>query len=290
MIREDHGDYFCIAVAAYPEVHTEAWNNVDLPPSEQARILDLQRLLEKQQAGADFIISQFFFDVDNVVLWMKECRKNGITIPILPGYLPIQNYQSFKKFTSWCKTEVPSTIQNRLETCQSDDQAVKEYGVAVAIETCQTLLNSGCQSLHFYTMNLANAVTKILAGMDLIPIQTSRALPWNSALPRRQSHGGVRSDTVSTANRYEEVRPIFWANRQSSYIARTVDWDDYPNGRWGNRKSPAYGELSEYYLAFKRPKVDRKVLWGQPENEKDVWNTFVNFLDGKIKNVRNLSR
>lgn len=101
LIREKHGEYFCIACAGYPEVHTESWNNPDLPPSQQARDLDLVRLLEKQNAGADFIITQFFFDVDNVVAWMQNCKDVGIHIPILPGYLPIQNFNSFKKFTEY---------------------------------------------------------------------------------------------------------------------------------------------------------------------------------------------
>lgn len=68
----------------------------------------------------------------------------------------------------------------------------------------------------------------------------------------------------------DEVRPIFWANRPASYTSRTTDWDEYPNGRWGDARSPAYGELSHYYLEFKRPKVDRQKLWGVPTKPEDV--------------------
>jgi methylenetetrahydrofolate reductase (NADPH) len=103
LIRKEHGDYFCVAVAAYAEVHTESWNNPLLPPSQQCKDLDMQRLKAKINAGADFIITQFFFDTDLFADFIKRVRAAGITVPILPGYLPIQNFQSFQKFTSWCK-------------------------------------------------------------------------------------------------------------------------------------------------------------------------------------------
>ena len=76
MIREEHGDYFCVAVAGYPEVHTECWNSPDLPPSEQMRTLDLDRLKLKQDAGADFIITQFFYDVEHQVREVRGTQGN----------------------------------------------------------------------------------------------------------------------------------------------------------------------------------------------------------------------
>ena len=87
LIRELHGDYFCVAVAAYPEVHTECWNNPDLPPSEQSLAQDLAHLKEKVDAGADFVITQFFYDVDKFLAFAAKCRESGIpaTVPILPG-------------------------------------------------------------------------------------------------------------------------------------------------------------------------------------------------------------
>lgn len=279
LIREEHGDYFCIACAGYAEVHTESWNHPDLPPSQEARLLDLERLKMKQDAGADFIITQFFFDTDNMLQWIRDCRDLGITIPILPGYLPIQNYNSFCKFTSWCKTQVPSEVLQALELIKNDDAAVKKYGTELAIQTCQKLMAGGVKSLHFYTMNLASTVTQVLDGLGLITSGRGglqRELPWQSTMVRRNSFN---------TDRNEQVRPIFWSNRQASYIARTSEWDDFPNGRWGDRASPAYGDLSEYYLAFKRPKVNRKQLWGTPTSEKDVWVVFEGFVEGTVKQL-----
>ncbi|KAE9222357.1 hypothetical protein PF002_g15298 [Phytophthora fragariae] len=116
------------------------------------RALGLQRLKAKQDAGADFIITQFFFDVDNMIHWIADCKDAGITI--LPGYLSIQNYSSLCKFTSWCKTRVPESVLAALDTIKNDDAAVRRYGTQLAAETCQRLLAAGVNSLHFYTMNL----------------------------------------------------------------------------------------------------------------------------------------
>lgn len=297
LIREEHGDYFCIACAGYAEVHTEAWNHPELPPSNEARQLDLARLKLKQDAGADFIITQFFFDVDVMLQWIRDCRAAGITVPILPGYLPIQNYSSFCKFTSWCKTRVPPQVAQDLARIQNDDAAVRRYGADLAVATCKRLLAAGVQSLHFYTMNLASTVTQVLDGLALVPTRSQRGLPWQSTLRRTGSNGSNGNSTNGTSssssshsptshhNGGEQVRPIFWSNRQSSYIARTSAWDDFPNGRWGDRTSPAYGELSEYYLAFKRPKANRKSLWGTPTRAEDVWRVFEQFVDGAVKQL-----
>ncbi|OQR96959.1 methylenetetrahydrofolate reductase [Achlya hypogyna] len=274
-IRQEHGDYFCIAAAGYSEVHTEAWNNPNLPPSDQVRHLDMVRLKEKQDAGADFIITQFFFDVDKLTQWIRDCRTVGIRVPILPGYLPIQNYNSFLKFTNWCKTSVPDHVVQALNSIKNDDAAVKKYGIELAIDTCRKLMGQQL-SLHFYTMNLASSVRSVLEGLNLIPRRHERDLPWGLPMLRRKD---------GSADKIEQVRPIFWSNRASSYVARTSEWDDFPNGRWGDRSSPAYGELSEYYLAYKRPKVARERVWGTPASEQEVWSIFVKFIEGSIKTL-----
>jgi len=90
LIRQEHGDYFCVAVAAYPEVHVECLNSPDLPPSQQARALDLRRLKDKVDAGADFCITQFFYEPEGYLSFTEEALKAGIAVPILPGYMPIQ--------------------------------------------------------------------------------------------------------------------------------------------------------------------------------------------------------
>lgn len=280
LIREEHGDYFCIAVAAYPEVHTECWNNPDLPPSEQSAQLDLDRLKVKVDAGADFIITQFFYDVDIFLKFKEKCRAYGIRVPILPGYLPIQSYQAFKKFSGWCKTRIPRHIRDGLEAVKEDDERVKAFGVKEAVAANRRLLDTAAatseKSIHLYTMNLAQAAGQVLDALGLTPLEQKSKHPLNW---RRRTGGEGKSDKGGVLG---EVRPIYWSNRQSSYVMRTTGWDEFPNGRWGDSRSPAYGELSGYYIAYKRPKVNRVSIWGQPTCEEEVYFCFVRFVDGQL--------
>jgi len=271
LIREEHGDYFCVAVAAYPECHTECWNDKSLPPSQQARQLDLQRVKAKVDAGADFIVTQFFYDAPAYFQWEESARAAGIKCPILPGYMPIQTYKGFKKFTDWCKTAVPAHVAADLAAIKDDDAAVKEYGVQLAVDTCRKLQANGCRTLHFYTMNLSWSVSKVLDALGFLTKAHERSLPWNEPL---QAESGDRAR--------EAVRPIFWVNRAASYISRTKHWDEFPNGRWGSRKSPAFGELSDYYLGAKRTLKDRRDMWGCPQSIADVAAVFVGYVDGKV--------
>jgi methylenetetrahydrofolate reductase (NADPH) len=108
-----------------------------------------------------------------------------------------------------------------------------------------------------------------------MPQPNMRELSW-------QRHMAMAAGTRLGQAQRDEVRPIYWANRPASYTSRTRDWDEYPNGRWGDARSPAYGELSHYYLEYKKPKVDRQALWGVPSKPEDVYDTFVRFLDGRV--------
>lgn len=90
---------------------------------------------------------------------------------------------------------------------------------------CKKLLNHGVLGFHFYTLNLEKSVRLILEGMEFVaPMETVKPLPWNPSLAKNRGK--------------ETVRPIFWRNRTRSYILRTEGWDEYPNGRWGDSRSP----------------------------------------------------
>ncbi len=104
-IRAEFGDYFCICVSGYPEGHLECASLED----------DLQRLKEKVDAGADFIITQLFYDVQLFLDFVRKCRDIGIAVPIIPGIMPIQNYPGFTRMTGFCKTKVPQHIVDALE-------------------------------------------------------------------------------------------------------------------------------------------------------------------------------
>jgi len=270
LIRAEHGDYFCVGVAGYPEVHTSSWNSPYLPPSDQAREQDLIRLKDKVDAGADFIITQFFYDSDVFLKFRERCIEKGISVPIIPGYAPIQNYSSFQRFKSWARPQVPARIENRLKEIKDDDERVQAYGVDVAVEQIGALLRRDVHAIHFYTLNLASAVASILQKLKLRDARTQpRQLPWR---------GLVREQ--------EEVRPIFWAYRHSSYLSRTSAWSEFPNGRWGDARSAATFELGDYYLAEKeRSDLDLREIWGVPQKPSDVASVFVKYMRGEISTL-----
>ncbi|XP_045046461.2 methylenetetrahydrofolate reductase (NADPH) isoform X3 [Desmodus rotundus] len=261
-IRSEFGDYFDICVAGYPKGH----------PDAESFEADLKHLKEKVSAGADFIISQLFFEADTFFLFVKACSEIGITCPILPGIFPIQNYHSLRQLVKLSKLEVPQSIKDVIEPIKDNDDAICNYGIEQAVSLCQKLLASGLvPGLHFYTLNRWKATTEVLKRLGMWTEEPRRPLPWAlSAHPKR---------------REEDVRPIFWASRPKSYIYRTRDWDEFPNGRWGNSSSPAFGELKDYYLFYLKSKAPREELlkmWGeQLTSEKSVFDVFVHYLSGE---------
>eukprot|EP01119_Soliformovum_irregulare_P011238 TRINITY_DN27_c0_g1_i1.p1 TRINITY_DN27_c0_g1~~TRINITY_DN27_c0_g1_i1.p1 ORF type:complete len:583 (+),score=209.04 TRINITY_DN27_c0_g1_i1:93-1841(+) len=255
-IRAEFGNYFCVCVAGYPEGHTDSASLDE----------DLKFLKDKIDAGADMVISQLFYDVDLFVKWVERARALGIKVPIIPGIMPIHGYAGFARMTY--KTFVPKEIQDALEPIKGDDEAVKEYGIKLAVEMCQKLLNAKIPYLHFYTLNLEKSVMSILEALSILDPECRRPLPWNKA-PTRQN---------------EDVRPIFWAHRPKSYVQRTSTWDEFPNGRWGDSRSPAFGELADYHLNHSSSKKEERLaMWGNPKEAKDVWNVWIKYIKGEIQ-------
>lgn len=267
-IREEFGDYFGISVAGYPESHCECGSYEE----------SLQHLKMKVDAGADFVVTQLFFDVDIFLKFVADCREMGITVPIIPGIMPIQTFRSFQRMTSLSgnKISVPQDILDDLQPIKENDEEVQKYGVQLGIRMCKELIKHGVSGIHFYTINLEKSVTEILWGLGLV----SETTGTKRQLPFKQSANCKRGK--------ETVRPIFWANRPKSYIDRTMFWDQFPNGRWGDHTSPAYGELNDYHLSFLHvgAKFDRKSMWGQaPQTVEDIYNTFVSYCQGKINKL-----
>ena len=122
-IKETYGDYFCIGVAGYPEVHLQASSRED----------DIRYLREKVDAGADFVISQLFFDNQTFFQWVADCRLAGINCEIIPGILPILGYDRIHRTIKFTKTKMPDEILNRLEEIKTNDEAVQAYGVEFGI-------------------------------------------------------------------------------------------------------------------------------------------------------------
>ena len=123
-------------------------------------------------------------------------------------------------------------------------------------------------------MNLAQATRMVLEELELLPDVES---PLEKPLPWRPSLGLNRRD--------ENVRPIFWRNRNRSYVARTQDWDEFPNGRWGDSRSPAFGELDSYGVGLKGTNEQNIKLWGTPTSVQDISDLFVRYMQGDIESL-----
>lgn len=148
-------DRFCIAAAGYPETHPESSS------SEK----DIQYLKHKVDKGADFVVTQLFFDNNYYFDFVKRARKAGITIPIVPGIMPITNFKQIKKFTQMCGAKIPETLVQQLEPHQEDLGKTYDIGVEFAINQCRELLDKGAPGLHFYTLNKSRATVDIFTSI-----------------------------------------------------------------------------------------------------------------------------
>lgn len=243
---------------------------------------------DKIDAGANFIFTQMFYDVDIFIAWVKTVRAAGINVPIVPGIAPIQTWNGFIKSTSLSRTTIPQALLDQLEPHKNNDEKVREIGIKLVADMCRRILaeDIGIRGLHFYTMNLEKGTRMLLEELKLVPrVEVVKPLPWRQSLtPNRRT---------------ETIRPIFWANRTKSYLSRTENWDEYPNGRFGDSRSPAYGELDGYGIWIKQTvsaalgsrfarfltflqKEEALKLWGHPTSISEVSALFSKFCRGEL--------
>jgi methylenetetrahydrofolate reductase (NADPH) len=142
----------CIAAACYPEKHTEATDAET----------DLAHLRTKVDAGADFLITQLFFDNADYFRFVERARRAGVSIPIVAGIMPITNLSQIKRFTAMCGARIPAELLARLEAAGDDADLVRSIGVEHATEQCKDLLGRGAPGVHFYTLNRSRATRDIL--------------------------------------------------------------------------------------------------------------------------------
>jgi len=149
-IRKTTGDKFSIGVAGYPEKHPEA----------ASMDVDIDNLKRKQDEGADFVITQLFFDNDYFYNYLEKVRARGITIPIIAGIMPIINISQAVRFTQMCGASIPKPLVASMEGKSDDDQF--KIGIEFASKQCGGLWASGVEGLHFYTLNKYGATEEIL--------------------------------------------------------------------------------------------------------------------------------
>ena len=155
---------FCVGAACFPEIH----------PDAPDRDSDLRYAREKQEAGAGFLMTQLFFDNELYFDFVEQARAAGISVPIVPGIMPITNYGQIKRFTEMCGASIPDALERELNGRADDPEAVAELGVAYATLQCSDLLARGAPGVHFYTLNRSPATRSILAALRA-------AHPWTRA-------------------------------------------------------------------------------------------------------------
>jgi len=327
-IRKQHGDYFCIGVAAYPEGHADEGH-----PEGQSLEHDLPYLVKKVQAGADFIMTQLFFDVtayDRFETRLREHPSGAFKdIPIIPGMMPIQSYQMIKRTTKLSHAQLPADIMSRLDSVRGDDEMVKKVGVDVVSEIVTHIKGtkskySGPRGFHFYTLNLEKAVSFILERTNLIPQPPESESEWaivdadllpplsslsvNGETHRRSSRrlSSVGSDPYNhvivsgpqtsglETSAFEAAVPAEPVNTRANTLAisegegslgREATWDDYPNGRWGDARSPAYGEIDGYGVSLHMSVNQAIKLWGFPSSKADITNLFIRHIEGQLSAI-----
>ena len=156
-IRAETGDHFHIEVAAYPEFHPQAKSPRD----------DLLNFKRKIEAGANSAITQYFYSAAGYFYFVDECRKLGITAPIVPGIMPIVKFTQLARFSDACGAEIPRWMRKKLESYGDDSAAVQAFGLDAVTQLCERLLAGGAPGLHFYTLNQAAPTLEIWKRLGL---------------------------------------------------------------------------------------------------------------------------
>ncbi|KAK6212393.1 methylenetetrahydrofolate reductase 1 [Pestalotiopsis sp. IQ-011] len=339
-IKKNYGDYFCIGVAAYPEGHAD-----ESHPMGQSLEHDLPYLVEKVQAGADFVMTQLFFDTgayENFERTLREHPSGAFDkVPILPGLMPIQSYQMIKRTTKLSHAKIPDHLMARLDAVKKDDEKVKSVGVDIVSEIIEKVKEiksktPGPRGFHFYTLNLEKAVSFIIEKSNLIPPASADDLEEEAvvddliSVPTLQvngsAHDSAHSSTIASlrrsSRRHSSIgsdprnrvivsdRPLSHPEYEASAIdasipaeaintrantlaisegegvlGREATWDDFPNGRWGDARSPAYGEIDGYGPTLHVTNAQALKLWGHPTKREDISDLFVKHLKGELEAI-----
>ncbi|KAI8874056.1 methylenetetrahydrofolate reduct [Ramicandelaber brevisporus] len=250
-------DTFCVGVAGYPESH----------PESSSAAADLAHLKAKVDAGADFIISQLCYSKDALPKWIEACRSVGISVPIIAGVMPIHSYQLFRRTANLCKVNVPTELLDALEPVKNDDRAVKDIGANYVADlirywTSIDKIEARPSAIHFGTLNLEAMTKRILVN----------ELGWVKQ-PHQQSSQQLQQ-SIQPQQLSQQLLPPGMEQRDMA------TYDDFPNGRWGDPRSPAYGELDGYGISLKVPPTEAVRLWGSPVDVKQISTLFKSFLQG----------
>jgi methylenetetrahydrofolate reductase (NADPH) len=155
-IREETGNAFHLEVAAYPEFHPEA----------KSAASDIVNFKRKVDAGANSAITQYFYNTDAYFRFIDSCQQQGIDVPIIPGVMPIYNFTQLARFSNVCGAEIPRWLRLRLEAYGDDMASLRAFGIDVVTDICEKLKDAGVEKMHFYTLNQAGTISKIINNLS----------------------------------------------------------------------------------------------------------------------------
>ncbi|CAL9738225.1 hypothetical protein MOSE0_N06128 [Monosporozyma servazzii] len=339
-IKDKYGNEFCVGVAGYPEGHFDLSGEYDQDP-----VRDLEYLKKKIDAGADFVITQLFYDVDKFIEF-EQMFNDQISkeIPLFPGLMPINSYLLFNRAAKLSHASIPQRILDRFPPeIQYDDDAVKSIGVEILIEIIEEIFKKTegrIKCFHFYTLNLEKAIAQIVSQSStlshileenetdndgLLPVDDDSAIatPTNENYTIIETDGDMMliddidsnislSDDVRKRRRRSSVNStdatknrafihkgqdnpitenapskkfLISISKGRGTLGRDATWDEFPNGRFGDSRSPAYGEIDGYGPTIKVSKREALKLWGQPTTVTDLKDIFIRYLEGSIDAV-----
>lgn len=306
-IKSQYGDYFCVGVAGYPEGHVDGADTTHQNPAR-----DIPYLVEKVEAGADFIITQLFFDVDKFAAYEQLLQdtpelKNTV---LIPGLMPITTYKVFTRATKLSHALVPDAVFSRLEANSNDDDNVKAIGIEVLndiISQIDARTNGRVRGFHFYTLNLEKAVASIIESSPVLNLRNHHtAVDHDDAIgldsdselvpiPKPGRRSSVNENSL--ANSAADAKRLLVSRALSKdrttlvnistgkgALGKDATWDEFHNGRFGDSNSPAYGEIDGYGPSLKLHST-KEVLdtWGEPKSVKDITKVFIDYLSDKIQ-------
>lgn len=275
-VRHHFGDFFGIAVVAFPEGEPTSPPDAAVASAEREE-REMRFLREKVDAGADYIITQSIFDANVFDRFCTQCRRQGIRCPILPGVLPVSQLRQLNAFGLRRLSGTADLIQ-RLEATKGNEGETRRVVVSFYQELVKQLLARGCGGVYLFTMNVDHLLLAVLKGIE---VATHRMFPW-------------RPSEDEERRRQETVRPVHWSSRVTSYMVRTARWKDGKTDKWnpvsGSHQSSnlALGEASGYHARLLlRSRAKRctqfLVIQGMPEIQTaltELSRIFVAFLDG----------
>ncbi|QLG71813.1 hypothetical protein HG535_0C01620 [Zygotorulaspora mrakii] len=319
-IKNKYGSEFCVGVAAYPEGHCEG----EAEGQEQNPSKDLPFLKEKVDAGADFVITQLFYDVDKFLDFEKLfTEKISNQIPLIPGLMPINSYLLFHRAAKLSHASIPEDILKRFpQDIQLDDNKVKSIGIEILVEMVDKVFketNGRIKCFHFYTLNLEKAIAQIVtrsktlnyileddsrddqdidADGDVVldeEINMNNQRVLDETRKRRRHSSNVSMEIASNRiiigqDRNKNIgapsrKVVISISKGSGTLGQCATWDEFTNGRFGDARSPAYGEIDGYGPTIKVGNKRAYELWGAPKNLEDLKEIFIKYLENSIDNL-----